>query len=57
MEFLPDGRHTAVGTLDGFVRLYTLDVDELTAIAQGRLTRSLTAAKCAQFNFDPCPAE
>jgi hypothetical protein len=56
VEFFPDGRHIAVGTLDGLVRTYTLDVEELRAIAESRVTRSLTPEEYVRFNFDPCPA-
>ncbi len=35
---------------------WTLDVDELVAIAEERVTRSLTARECITYHFDPCPA-
>lgn len=57
VDFFPNGRHVAVGTLDGFARVYTLDVDELRAIAESRVTRSLTTEECVRFNFDPCPSD
>jgi WD40 repeat protein/DNA-binding SARP family transcriptional activator len=48
----PDGSRLA--TADGSVRIWTLDLDELAEIAQGRLTRPLTDAECVTYHVDPC---
>ena len=48
----PDGSRLA--TADGSVRIWTLDLDELVAIAQRRLTRPLTDAECVTYHVDPC---
>jgi WD40 repeat protein len=41
---------------DGFGRLSILDLDELIALANSRLTRTLTAEECQQFlHMEHCP--
>jgi WD40 repeat protein len=60
-SFAPDGRHLLVtvddagGTLHA-VRIYTLDPDELVAIARRRVTRDLTPRECETFLPGQCPA-
>jgi WD40 repeat protein len=44
-----DGKTVAIGGEDGTVRLYTLDPDELFALAKSRVTRELTEAERAQY--------
>jgi WD40 repeat protein len=52
----PDGSRLATGSRDGTVRVYTLLLDELVALAQSRVTRSLTDAECQRFlHLDQCP--
>ena len=53
-ELSPDGVHVATAT-PGAVRIWTLDLDELTAIARTRVPRSLTAAECLTYHFEECP--
>jgi WD40 repeat protein len=54
--YSPDGKRLATAGFDGFGRLFVLDADELIALAQSRLTRSLTAEECQQFlHMDQCP--
>jgi WD40 repeat protein len=50
----PDGRRLATSA-GGYVQVWTLDLDELLAIARGRLTRSLSAAECVTYHFEECP--
>ena len=45
----PDGKHLVTSSQDGSIRFYVLPVDELIALAQSRLTRSLTKEECQQF--------
>jgi WD40 repeat protein len=45
----PDGKHLVTSSQDGSIRFYVLPVDELIALAQSRLTRSLTKGECQQF--------
>ncbi len=56
VAFHPDGTHLATAALDGTVRTYTLDLDELVALAQARLTRKLTDEECRKFlHLNQCP--
>jgi hypothetical protein len=46
----------ATTALDGTVRIYTLDAEELAALARSRLTRRLTDEECRKFlHTDKCP--
>jgi WD40 repeat protein len=52
----PDGKYLATASKDGSIRLYVLQVEELIALAQSRLTRSLMQEECKQFlHVDECP--
>ncbi len=52
-----DGRYLAA-TGDRGIHIYTLNFEELMAIARSRVTRSLTAAECrAYLHVDACPEE
>jgi WD40 repeat protein len=58
LAFSPDGSRLASASRDGTTRVYTLDVDELVALAQSRLTRWLALAECQQYlHLDACPPE
>jgi WD40 repeat protein/DNA-binding SARP family transcriptional activator/energy-coupling factor transporter ATP-binding protein EcfA2 len=54
VDITADGRYLATGT-DFGVRIWALDLDELTEIARTRVPRSLTAAECIAYYFDECP--
>jgi WD40 repeat protein len=49
IAFSPDGKHLAASSQDGTVRLYVLPIEELVALAQSRVTRSLTDEECQQY--------
>lgn len=50
VAFSPDGRHLATHSLtEGLVRVWTLDPDELMAIAAENVTRELTPAECLEY--------
>lgn len=49
VEFSPDGRRLVTASFDGTVRSYVLPLDELTALARARLTRTWTEAECRQY--------
>jgi len=50
------GSHLAVASNDGIVRLILLQIDELLALAQSRVTRSLTTAECEKYlHMVQCP--
>jgi len=54
--FSPDDTRVATAGRDGLVRVFTLDLEELIALAQSRVTRSLTRAECQQYlHVDECP--
>ena len=53
LDFSPDGTRLASATPDGVVRVWALDVDELIAIANAELTRSLTDDECRQYLHQP----
>lgn len=53
----PDAQRVAIGTDDGLIRVYTLDIDELISIAEERVTRSLTLEECRTYlHVEACPA-
>jgi WD40 repeat protein len=50
------GSHLAVASNDGVVRIFLLHIDELLALAQSRVTRSLTTAECKKYlHVEQCP--
>jgi WD40 repeat protein len=52
-----DGAHLAVASADGVVHLFLLRIDDLLALAQSRVTRSLTTFECQKcLHVDECPA-
>jgi WD40 repeat protein len=52
------GAHLAVASNDGIVRVFLLKIDELLALAQTRVTRSLTTAECKKYlHIEQCPSE
>jgi WD40 repeat protein len=57
VSFNPDGNLLATGSFqDGTMRLYMLDVVELTELAQSRLTRSFTEEECQKYlHQSTCP--
>ena len=56
LEFSPDGRFLATTSGSGKVYMYVVDVQDLLALAQSRLTRSLTRDECRRFlRMDECP--
>ncbi len=52
------GAHLAVASNDGIVRIFTLQIDELLALAQTRVTRSFTTAECQKYlHAEQCPTD
>jgi WD40 repeat protein len=57
VEFSPDGKQLYASVRDGTTRVYLLDVEELIAVAQSRLTRTLTEGECQKYlHLDTCPS-
>ena len=58
LAFSPDGNRLASSSVDGTTRVYAVDVDELVALAQSRLTRWFTPEECQQYlHTEECPPE
>jgi WD40 repeat protein/DNA-binding SARP family transcriptional activator len=56
VAFSPDGTRLATASFDGTVRVYLLSIEELVALARGRVTRSLTDEECRQYlHVEECP--
>ncbi len=53
--FRSGDNHIVSISTGGLLREFTIDTDELIAIAKARLTRALTVDECATFGIDPCP--
>ena len=49
VRFSADGSRLASASLDGSVRVWALDLDDLIEIATNEVTRTLTDAECRQF--------
>ena len=58
LAFSPDGSYLYTAGADGTIRTYVLGVDEFIALAQSRVTRSLTTEECQTYlHLDECPKE
>jgi WD40 repeat protein/transcriptional regulator with XRE-family HTH domain len=56
IAFNPDGTRLATSGWDGVVRVYALRLDDLVALAQTRVTRSLTTEECQKYlHVAECP--
>ena len=56
LAFSPDGSRLASSSVDGTTRVYAVDVEELIALAQSRLTRWWTPEECQQYLHEAsCP--
>jgi hypothetical protein len=56
VSFNRDGSQLASVGVEGVVRIWALDLDELIDIARSRLTRQLTDAECRQYlHASRCP--
>jgi WD40 repeat protein len=56
VSFTSDGSKLATASTDGTTRVIYMNVDDLIAHAESRLTRSLTTAECQQYlHKESCP--
>ncbi len=54
--FSPDGKRLAVGGKSG-ISIFLLPIQDVIALAQSRVTRTLTLEECQQYlHMDACPA-
>jgi WD40 repeat protein/transcriptional regulator with XRE-family HTH domain len=51
----PDGFHLATTGGDGTLRIFTLKMEDLVALAQSRITRTLSEAECQKYLHRNCP--
>ncbi len=57
VAFSPDGTRLASLDYDGVIRVWALDLDDLVAIANDRLTRTFTDEECRQYlHVESCAA-
>ena len=57
VAFSPDGSQLAsIGDIEGLVRVWALEINDVIGIAESRLTRTFTEAECETYSIDPCPA-
>jgi WD40 repeat protein len=49
VSFSPDGSRPATTAADGTVRIWALDLDQLVAIAERKVTRTLTDDECRRY--------
>jgi WD40 repeat protein/transcriptional regulator with XRE-family HTH domain len=58
VAFSPDGTRIVSVGRDHIVRIYELNIEELIAIAQSRLTRELTGEECQKYlHMSTCPTQ
>jgi WD40 repeat protein len=56
VAFSPDGKQLAVGGKSG-ISVFYLQIKDVIALAQSRVTRTLTTEECQQYlHVDVCPA-
>ena len=56
IAFSADGTKLVTGGLDGVARVWALDLEDLIAIAEDKLTRGFTEAECREYlRRDACP--
>jgi len=58
IEFTSDGKHLVSASSDYTMRVWVLDLEELIALGEARVTRAMTTEECQQYlHVDVCPVE
>lgn len=58
VAFNPDGTRLATQNSDGTTRIFFVAIDDLIALAESRLTRTLTEAECQRYlHVETCPVQ
>jgi WD40 repeat protein/DNA-binding XRE family transcriptional regulator len=56
VAFSPDGKHLATAGADGTIHVFAMQLEELIALANARLTRTLTNEECEKYlHVNKCP--
>ena len=55
VSFSPDGQTLVTAGGDGTIRMYTLQLENLVALARSRVTRGLAPAECQKYLHRTCP--
>jgi len=56
LAYSPDGTRLATASFDGTIRVYVVPIEGLVALAESRVTRSLTSEECRKFlHLEQCP--
>jgi hypothetical protein len=56
VAYSPDGARLVATSRDATARVYAATIDDLVALAQSRLTRTLTEQECQQYlHVEACP--
>jgi WD40 repeat protein len=56
VAFSTDGTHLAMAHSDGTVSIYPLELEDLLALAQSQVTRTLTPEECRKYvHVEQCP--
>jgi WD40 repeat protein/DNA-binding SARP family transcriptional activator len=56
IDFSPDGKYLVTTSGDGSARVYVLPIEDIVALAQQRVSRSMTIEECQRYlHLEQCP--